>query len=167
MQSEDRARAELVELVENDGSYLDQHKWDEWLDLFTEDMVFWVPTWKSEGELTDDPGSEVSLIYYEGRKRLQERIWRARSGNSISSIPMVRTVHAISNVRVEGGEQRTAMGSANWTVHMFDPRSRIQHSFFGFYEYSFMHSGMRWLINRKKIMLLNDYIPTFIDFYTL
>ena len=167
MQIEDPSRAELVELIENDGRYLDRQRWDEWLDLFAEDVVFWVPAWKSEEELTDDPGGEVSLIYYEGRKRLQERIWRARSGNSTSSVPMVRTVHAINHVRVEEGERGTATGSANWTVHMFDPRSRIQHSFFGFYEYRFTHSGERWLISRKKIVLLNDYIPKFIDFYTL
>lgn len=167
MLTDDQARRELTGIVENDGRYLDQGKWDEWLDLFAEDAVFWVPSWKNEQELTADPGREVSLIYYEGRKRLEERIWRARSGQSISSVPMVRTVHTISHVLVEGGENGRATGSANWSVHMFDPRSRSQHIFFGFYEYRFVHSGERWLIGQKKITLLNDYIPTFIDFYTL
>lgn len=167
MLTENQSTPELIRLVENDGRYLDQRRWDEWLGLFAEDTVFWVPAWKNEMELTSDPGREVSLIYYEGRKRLEERIWRAQSGNSISSVPMVRTVHGISHVLVKGEENGRGAGSANWSVHVFDPRSKSQHSFFGFYEYQFVHSGERWLISQKKITLLNDYIPTFIDFYTL
>ena len=162
-----RTQAELTALVENDGRYLDQRKWNEWLDLFAEDAVFWVPTWRNENELTDDPSREVSLIYYEDRKRLQERIWRARSGNSISSAPIVRTMHAISHVLIAAVDDRTATGTANWSVHVFDPRSRTQHMFFGFYEYTFVASAGQWLIGRKKITLLNDHIPTFVDFYTL
>ncbi|HKR93062.1 aromatic-ring-hydroxylating dioxygenase subunit beta [Novosphingobium sp.] len=162
-----QAQSKLTALIENDGRYLDQRKWDEWLDLFAEDSIFWVPTWRNENELTEDPSREVSLIYYEGRRRLQERIWRVRSGNSISSAPLVRTMHAISHVLIVATDEGAATGSANWSVHVFDPRSRTQHTFFGFYEYAFVFSGDRWLIAKKKIKILNDHIPTLVDFYTL
>ena len=34
---------------------------------------------------TDDPDRELSLIYYRGRANLEDRVWRARSGQSVAS----------------------------------------------------------------------------------
>ena len=38
--------------------------------------------WDSEHELTKDPKSELSLIYYDSRAGLEERVLRIRSGLS-------------------------------------------------------------------------------------
>ena len=158
---------ELLRLVEDEGRYLDAHKWDEWLALLSDDVVFWIPAWKSTNELTTDPESEVSLIYYEGQRRLEERVWRVRSGNSISSTPLARTLHGVSHARFDQDGADRATGTANWTVHLFDPRTSNQHVFFGRYEYAFVRQAAGWRIARKKIILLNDHIPTFLDFYTV
>ena len=65
--------------------------WDDWLALYTEDAEFWVPTWRDEHQLTEDPARELSFIYLQGRALLAERVFRITSGRSAASTPLPRT----------------------------------------------------------------------------
>ena len=87
-------RAEAEDVLFREAYYLDGRKWDDWLELFTEDCEYWVPSWKDEHQVTEDPKREISLIYYGGRFGLEDRVWRIRSGQSIASTPLPRTTHA-------------------------------------------------------------------------
>lgn len=159
--------AAVTRLIETEARHLDRRLWDEWLELYTADAVFWVPAWRDDGKLTEDPSRELSLIFYASRKRLEERVWRARSGSALSSTPLVRTMHTVSSIAVESGNAGQASASANWSVHVFDSRPRTHHVFFGFYDFEFAQPNGHWLISSKKITILNDHLPTFVDFYTL
>jgi 3-phenylpropionate/cinnamic acid dioxygenase small subunit len=92
------ALEETSGLLLHEAHCLDSRKWDEWLELYTEDAVFWVPAWKDEEHQTDNPDREVSMMYYGQRARLAERVWRARSGQSIASAPLPRTMHSVTNI---------------------------------------------------------------------
>jgi len=78
-------------LLHDEGLCLDERRWDDWLALYVEDAVYWVPAWKSENETTTDPARELSLIYYQGRGGLEDRIWRLKSGLSVAANPLRRT----------------------------------------------------------------------------
>ena len=65
------------------------------------------------------------------------------------------------------GEPQSPTVFASWTCHAYDPKHRKQHAFFGRYEMHYAEDGENWRIARKKIILLNDYIPTMIDFYCI
>jgi 3-phenylpropionate/cinnamic acid dioxygenase small subunit len=161
-------RAEAEELLAREGRYLDTRQWEAWLDLYAEDAVYWVPAWKSEAEPTEDPDSELSLIYYESREWLADRAWRNRSGLSVAATPLWRTAHTVSNVLVEPpARPGEAEVRASWAVHVYDPATARQHVFFGLYEITFRREGEAWRIARKKILLLNDRIPTVLDVYML
>jgi 3-phenylpropionate/cinnamic acid dioxygenase small subunit len=142
---------------------LDRRDWDEWLVLYEEDAEFWMPAWRDEMEPTTDPQSELSLIWYQGRTNLEERVWRVRSGLSVASTPLPRTVHAVTNILVEGGDRV----AASFTVHTYDVRAQRTHVFFGRYEYRLRETNAGWRIAAKKILLLNDVIPTVVDFYMI
>jgi 3-phenylpropionate/cinnamic acid dioxygenase small subunit len=160
--------AAAAEFLFREAMLLDERRWDEWLDLYTEDAVFWVPAWKSEDEPTSSPDTELSLIYHEGRSNLADRVWRLQSGLSIASTPLHRTVHAISNVLFAGPPTETAAAiKSTWATHTFNPRRKTQHVFFGRCEHELRREGGQWRIARKKILLLNDSIPTVLDFYML
>lgn len=154
-------------LLLHEAHCLDSRKWDEWLELYAEDAVFWVPAWRDEERQTDNPDREVSMMYYEQRARLAERVWRARSGQSIASVPLPRTMHSVTNIVLGPSDTDTANLSANWTVHIFDVRRRSQHVFFGFYEYTLVRLHESWKISRKKISILNDHLPIVMDFYCI
>ena len=155
-----------VELLEREAMYLDERRWDDWLALFTEDCEYWMPTWKTDDALTTDPQVELSHVYYASRAGLEDRIVRIRSRRSPASTPMPRTTHLLSNilpVDAPNGERMRLRSS--WVSHVFFPRSRESHAFFGHSEHGLLLREGRWLISHKKIVLQNDYIPTMLDIY--
>lgn len=161
-------RAAAEDLICREALYLDERRWEDWLALFDEDAVFWVPAWKDESEPTGDPDTEISLIYTASRRRLEERVERVVSGKSVASFVLPRTAHAISNVTVEPGAENGAMTVKSiCTTNLFDPKRRLQHQSFARYEHQLVESGGTWRIARKRVLLLNDSLPTMLDYYTV
>jgi len=154
-------------LLYDEARYLDEGRWDEWLALYVEDAVFWIPAWKSETEVTSDPATELSLVYYQGRKNLEDRVWRARSGLSVASAPLLRVAHQITNVSIMAADAGEALVASNFSVHLYDKRSSRTHLFFGRYSHTLLREEDGIRIARKKIILLNDTIPTVLDFYCI
>ncbi len=160
-------RAEAEDLLYGEALLLDRADWDAWLSLYLEDAVFWMPAWRDEVTPTADPDTELSLIYYRGRRNLEDRVWRIRSGQSVASRPLPRVVHSVTNVLVESAEGDEALVCASFCVHQFDARSQRTHAFFGRYEYRLRRQDGELRIAAKKILLLNDVIPTVVDFYAV
>jgi 3-phenylpropionate/cinnamic acid dioxygenase small subunit len=158
---------EAATLLYREALALDRGDWDDWLTLFTDDVVFWMPAWRDELTPTADPDRELSLIYYAGRAMLEDRVWRARSGLSVASLPRPRAVHGVTNILVERTDGDEADISSSFTVHLHDKRSERTHIFFGRYEHGLRRVDGEWRIARKKILLLNDTIPTVVDFYSI
>lgn len=154
-------------LLYDEARYLDEGRWDEWLDLYVDDAVFWIPAWKSETEVTSDPTRELSLVYYQGRKNLEDRVWRARSGMSVASAPLPRVVHQITNISLCAEDAEGAQVASNFSVHLYDKRSSRTHLFFGRYNHTLVLQAKSIKIAQKKIILLNDTIPTVLDFYCI
>jgi 3-phenylpropionate/cinnamic acid dioxygenase small subunit len=153
------------DVLEREIIYLDERRWDEWLALFTPDCEYWMPAWKSDDALTDDPRRELSHFYYANRAGLEDRIYRIRSNRSPASMPMPRTTHMLGNMRlIESAAGRMVLRSS-WVSHVFFPRSEESHAFFGHTEHALAQVENNWLIARKKIVLQNDYIPTMLDIY--
>lgn len=146
---------------------LDQKAWREWLSLYAEKCAYWVPAWKDEFDTIEDPDTEVSLIYHANRYGLEERVARIQSRKSITAMPLPRTMHAISNVRAIEVEVGRIEGNACFTVHVYDPRTLRQHVNVGRYEYRLRLMDVHWRFESKKVTLINDNVPTILDFYTL
>lgn len=160
-------RAAAEDLLYREARALDERRYDDWLAMYAEDVVFWVPAWKDEATPTSDPASELSLIYYEGRQNLADRIWRMKSGLSNASDILARVVHMVGNVTVEPGEGGQDVVLSTFNAHYHDPRSNRTHVFFGLYRHVFRYDGNQWLIAAKTITLMNDCIPTVADIYML
>jgi len=156
-------RAEAEELLYREALLIDTSRFAEWLELFTPDVEFWMPAWRDETTPTQDPDRELSLIYYKGRRNLEDRIMRLTSGLSTASSPLPRVVHQVSNVLVTGADETGADVSATFACHRFDVRMNRADCFFGRYEYRLVPDGSEWKIARKTIFLLNDTIPTVVD----
>lgn len=154
-----------IELVHREARFLDEQRWDEWLALYLEDCEYWMPAWKADGTLTANPKTELSHIYYASRAGLEDRVVRIRSGKSAASTPMPRTAHVVGSVlALESPDDRLRL-SSTWVCHVYSPRSRESHAFFGRTEHELVARESDWRIARKKILLQNDYIPTMLDVY--
>jgi len=155
-------------LLYSEALALDERRWDDWLALYAEDAIYWVPAWKNEAETTTDPNAELSLIYYESRAGLEDRIWRLKSGLSVASNPLRRTTHVISNVLLDGtGEDGSVEVKASGVTHVYDPRRKGSDVFFGLYVYRLKLLDGGWRIAAKTVRLMNDNIPAVLDVYML
>lgn len=160
--------ASASELLFREAGLLDARDWDAWLALYVEKCVYWVPAWKSEDQTTEDPQSETSLIYYDTRSGLEDRVWRVRAGTSSASRLLPRTQHQVTNVSVLPAQDPHLMQvDYQWCVNQYEHKIHAAQVFFGRAEATLVEQGGAWRIQRKKIVLLNDYVPTKLDFYSL
>lgn len=154
-----------AELLYREAAYLDEKRWQEWLALYTEDAEFWVPAWDEDGRPTEDPQSQLSLIYYSNRAGLEDRVWRIQSGLSPASSPPLRTCHLLTNVRIVAGENNHPKVSSHWQVQIHRPEKQQTFSYFGFYEHTLRLEGQALRIAGKKIVLLNDVVESVLDIH--
>ncbi|WP_313805209.1 aromatic-ring-hydroxylating dioxygenase subunit beta [Sphingobium sp.] len=152
-------------IILREAALLDDALWDEWLALYTPDSVFWMPTWRRCGTLTEDPGNEVSHIHVVGHAGFQERIMRIRSGRAAASRPLQRTSHLLSGTQfLEDPRSDFMRLRTAWVSHVYFPLAHVMETFFGHYEHD-LQLQREWKIARKKVVLKNDYLPTMADFY--
>jgi benzoate/toluate 1,2-dioxygenase beta subunit len=143
---------------------LDDKDWDAWLALYAPDVEFWMPAWDDDDRLTEDPQTEISLIWYGHKGGLEDRVFRIRTErSSATSLPEPRTAHNISNVELL--EQAGGMVNlrCNWVT--FSYRYKTTDTNFGTSFYSIDTTGKTPLIRRKKVVLKNDYIHHVVDIY--
>lgn len=158
-------QVEVEQFIYREAAMVDQSRWQEWLEMYTEEMVYWAPSWVNENEMTTDPETEVSIIYMNNRKELEHRIWRFTSGESPASYPLPRTNHLVTNVAITDvtGDQVTA--SSNWLSQSY--RDKEQFIYGGFYEHTLVRQDGEFKISKKKVVLLNDVVTGFVDVYHL
>jgi 3-phenylpropionate/cinnamic acid dioxygenase small subunit len=144
---------------------LDRGDFEAWLDLYTDDCLFWMPAWRDDGTQTDDPDRELSLIFYRGRRNLQDRVQRIRSTVSVASRVMPRVSHIVGNVLTEVIDSARLRVDSSFIVNVQDVRTRRSHAYFGRYEHELRQEGETWKISQKIIRLMNDVVPTMVDIY--
>lgn len=153
----------LCALLYREARYLDDRDWDSWLAMYDEQCTFWMPAWDDNGELTEDPQSEISLIWYGRRAGLEDRVFRIRTERSSATIPDTRTSHNITNIEVMERSEGTIKLRFNW--HTMSVRYDHTDHFCGTSYYTLDVSGETPLITYKKVVLKTDYIRHVIDVY--
>jgi 3-phenylpropionate/cinnamic acid dioxygenase small subunit len=88
-------REECIALLNREARLLDERRFDEWLGLFTEDCLVWLPATAPFG----DPRAEVAVVF-DDRRRLEDRIFRLGTGSAWSQVPPSRTARLVSNIEV-------------------------------------------------------------------
>src|SRR5437867_1496991 len=119
-QRDDLAVADAAErdrfrmLIEQEARLLDQLRFDEWLAMYAPECIYWVPATTTGG----DPRREVA-ISFDDRRRMEDRIYRLRTGYAWSQAPKSRTVRMISNVEVFAGSAGARMVRSNFLISEF------------------------------------------------
>lgn len=142
---------------------LDDRQWDEWLTCYAPDVRYWMPAWDDDDQITEDPQSEISLMFYPDRDGLEDRVFRIKTERSGASTPEPRTSHTVSNVEVvaDRGEEV----DVRYNFLTLNHRYKVTDQFFGTMFVTLRRSGDGLLISSKKIVLKNDYIRQVIDVY--
>src|SRR5208337_1905717 len=86
---------EIEQFLYREARLLDEGRFDEWLDLFTADAVYWLPA----GQGDTHPDRQVSIIY-DTRQEMERRVARLQSGYAHAQDPPSRTHRIVSNVEL-------------------------------------------------------------------
>src|SRR3954470_12132263 len=97
-----KTRDECRQLLEREARLLDQNRFEDWLAMYAEHCIVWIPAAETAG----DPRREVA-IYFDDRRRLEDRNFSLAPGKAWSRAPGSRCVRQVSNVEVfRAGEKR-------------------------------------------------------------
>ena len=156
--------ASICAFLYREARHLDDREWEPWLALYAPEAEYWMPAWDDDDRLTEDPHSEISLIYYPNRNGLEDRVFRIQTERSSASMPEPRTSHMLSNVEVL--DERGDQVDVRYNFHTLSHRYKATDQFFGtiFVTLKKVEDGS-YLILRKKIVLKDDYIRQVIDIY--
>ena len=161
-----RLTAAAAEFLFEEARLLDERRWHEWLELYSDNVVFWVPAYTDQSELVTEPELQINLIYITSKKGLDERIFRIETGASVASTPTPRTCHLITNVVVTGLDHGEVAVRANWQVASYsNDRGSVLRN--GHYQFLLLGEPGNFQIARKKIVMLEEKMESFIDFYSV
>lgn len=155
------------QIIYREARELDKKNWEDWLELYEENAIYWVPAWIDEYRETTNPDTQLSIIYHASRSELEERIYRVKSNKSVAALPLPRTTHIVSNLMVLRKDAGMIEVEFNWLVKCYYSGSAKQVEYYGWSEVTLSKNGDDWLISRKKIHLQNDCVNSVIDFYCL
>jgi benzoate/toluate 1,2-dioxygenase beta subunit len=136
-------------LVEEEARLLDQLRFDEWLAMYAAECIYWVPGTPEAG----DPRREIA-ISFDDRRRMEDRIFRLRTGYAWSQAPRSRTVRMISNVEVFATTaDAVRMLRSNFLISEF----RVDGTRFlsGWCGHRVVREGGRWLIAVRQVNLID------------
>lgn len=136
-------------LLEQEARLLDRLLFEDWLSLFTPECVYWVPSTPEGG----DPRTEIA-ISFDDRRRLEDRVFRLRTGFAWSQAPASRTARMISNVEVfDCGREDRRMVRSNFSISEYwDGEIRVLAGWSG---HRIQKVEGVWKISAKQVNLLN------------
>src|SRR6476659_10320911 len=108
-------RDRFRQLVEREARILDNLLFEDWLKLFAPECAYWVPSTPEAG----DPRHEIAVMF-DDRRRLEDRVFRLRTGYAWSQAPSSRTVRLITNVEAFAtGSDDARMLRSNFLISEF------------------------------------------------
>jgi 3-phenylpropionate/cinnamic acid dioxygenase small subunit len=135
-------------LLEREARLLDQLRYDDWLAMYAAECVYWVPSTPKAG----DPRREIAIMF-DDRRRLEDRVYRLRTGFAWSQAPASRTVRLITNVEVfSTASEDVYMLRSNFLISEFwGDETRLLSGWSG---HRVMRNGADWMIRAKQVNLI-------------
>ncbi len=98
---------EIEQFLYEEAALLDERRFHDWLDLFTDDVHYWMPirSTRARGQEDLELTAEHENSYFdENKPMLEQRVAKLDTGWSWAEDPPSRTRHLVSNVRVRRGQ---------------------------------------------------------------
>lgn len=137
----------LAGFLYDEARLLDEWRLEEWLDLFTGDAVYVVPT---TDHRTPAPARDLTLIH-DDRKRLAYRVGLLLGERAWAESPASRTRRMLSNVRVTSAQESMCRVESNFSIHRF--RHGELQTFIGRYEHQLVARDGKLRIRRRTATL--------------
>jgi 3-phenylpropionate/cinnamic acid dioxygenase small subunit len=143
---------QIEQFVYREARYADEHDYDAWEALWTDDALYWVP---AGGDLAE-PGGQMSVIY-DNRNRITTRLNQLRTGRRYAQSPPSGLRRVISNIEVLGQDGSEVTVGANFVLA--ESRERGVQTWAGrvTYRLRLADGGLR--LAGKQVLLVNRDQP--------
>jgi 3-phenylpropionate/cinnamic acid dioxygenase small subunit len=142
-------RHQIENFLYREARLMDEHAYDEWLSLWAEDLLYWVPCNADD----IDPQRHVSIIY-DTRPFLEDRIERLKSGVAYAQEPKSRLRRVVSNIEIEEGNNGEVTVYSNF--NLTELRRSRQDTFAGRTIHKLRPQDGSFKITYKKVLLVNN-----------
>lgn len=141
---------ELSDFVLGEARLLDEQRFEEWLDLFTDDAHYWMPLeWGQT-----DPRLTASLMY-EDRLLLKIRVERLKGSRTYSQKPRSRCHHLLQVPRIERRDEAANLYETWTPMHYVESRGDRQDFYAAWTTHHLVAVDGRIKIRLKRVDLVN------------
>jgi 3-phenylpropionate/cinnamic acid dioxygenase small subunit len=149
-------KQEIEEFLYHEAELLDERRYDDWLELFTDDVRYWIPMRRNvphderEREFTRE-GADVNW-FDEGKDTLTRRVRQILTGIHWAEEPPSRICHMISNLQLLEVAGAEAAVKCRFLIY----RNRLETEtdlLVGKREDLLRKVDGRWRIARRKVVL--------------
>ena len=149
-------RGDLKDRVEQflfrQSELLDNKLWQDYIDLFADDGVYWMPVLP---EQTEWEGS--ASIFAEDKLLMSVRMGRVTHPNAWSQAPMWATNHVVGNIVIESETGKEVVVRSRF--HMMELRRDNVRHFGGTYRHTLVKQGNGFSIKLQRVDLFNGQAP--------
>ena len=141
------ARADVEDFLYAEAGLLDEWRLDQWLELFTADGTYDVPS-------TDEPEGKPSATLFliaDDAARLRSRVQQLTGKTTWSESPRSRTRRIIGNVRVRESRGEQVSVTSNFVVYRM--RSDRVATYVGRYEHVLVRTSDTFRIRHRRAIL--------------
>lgn len=145
----------VVDFLYREARLADESRCAEWLALWTDDGVYWVPA------TTDpdvDPDVQISHIY-DNRNRIATRVKLLQTGHRFSQVPASSMRRLISNVEVTGAAGELVAESNFLLVELSVQAKHETHLWAGRTTHRLRRVDGELKMSYKKVVLVNAAEP--------
>ena len=143
---------QVEQFLFHEAQLMDEHRFDEWLALWDDDVLYSVPTGRDDV----NPDREISLIY-DDRIRLELRIARLKSGFAHAQEPRSHMRRLLSNITIEEPGQSKIVAASNFML--VELRRGKQDLFAGRSIHHLRPCDGGFKMVSKKVLLVNNDEP--------
>jgi benzoate/toluate 1,2-dioxygenase beta subunit len=133
---------------------LDGKRWQDYIDLFTDDGHYWMPAAPEQ-----TTGEGVPSIFYEDKNLMNVRMRRVQHPDAWSQRPLWGTNHVVSNVIVESENRKKGELVVRSRFHMMEFRRETSRHFGGSYVHHLVRTPDGFRIRLQRVDLVNAQGP--------
>jgi benzoate/toluate 1,2-dioxygenase beta subunit len=157
--------ATICRLLFLEARLLDASRLFEWLALFTDDCVYWLPT-----DVTGADAAATVTWEMNDRRRLEERVERLATGRAFSQAPPTRTTHLYTNIETMRADANNADGNEAHVLCQFLIHTNLDGRVSqraGWNGYVLRQTEAGWRIVLKRINMFDADMPQNNNSFTL
>lgn len=142
--------ARLVRFVYDEARLIDEKRFDEWYELFTDDGYYWMPL--TRGQLD---GDDHTSLFYEDKLLLKVRIERLKSPRSFSQHQPSFCQHVLQQPAIESSDPKGAAWILRTPFVYVESQLDTQIMLAGLSRLHLVEIDGRLRIRLKKVELVN------------